>query len=258
MVKLPNLNFILFLFTALLTILPPLALAQNNAYTYQITDTEAVNGDILSMNEQGLVRVSTSYDKNLFGVLQEYPVAVVLTPDITKKPVITSGVAKVNVTTMNGPVQVGDLITSSTNSGKGQKATISGYVLGKALENYTEQDPQAVGQITVSIRIEFAELTTPRSATSLLQNLFVNILRGIETPQSFEQAIRISLAILVVLFGLIIALLILLRSIPKSVEAIGRNPLARRTIQITMIFVSILAITVIIITLIASFIILRL
>lgn len=211
---------------------------------YEITDTKAEEGDILVATEQGLFRAEKSFDNKMFGVVQEKPILVFRDNDTKGKPIIRTGVATVNITTLNGAIKYGDYITSSTLQGKGQKASESGYVLGIALANFDGKDaPQvdgpngkvSVGTIPMAIRVEYAELTNPRFAGRLFGFIGSSLLENVSDPKKFGSVIRYLLAGLILLLSFTFGFLTFSRSISKSIEALGRNPLARATIQLSMV-----------------------
>ncbi len=172
---------IVYSFLVVILFLPTAVHAQNQGLevtaVYEITDTDAIEGDILVVTDKGLVRAEKSFDNKMFGIIQDQPILIYQNKDIKGKPVIRSGVATVNVTTLNGPIKYGDYITSSTIRGKGQKASESGYVLGIAIgafdgANATEQvdgpnGKVALGKVPIAVRIEYSELTNPRFAGRL-------------------------------------------------------------------------------------------
>ena len=64
----------------------------------EIDDSEAVPGDILSVTAEGIVRSSTPYDANVFGVVVSSPVVSTGQRTVTSVPVLSAGRALVNVT----------------------------------------------------------------------------------------------------------------------------------------------------------------
>ena len=220
---------------------------------YQIADKEAVNGDLLVTSAEGLVRASQIYDQSLFGVLSTQPLVVYRSGE-GGQPVIRSGVAEVNVTSLGGPINIGDYITSSSTPGKGQKAIESGYVIGTALEPFNQDQ----GKIRVAVKIEYAEITAPRFLERLFSFLGRSLLQNINDPQKLGDLIRYIAAGLIVLLSFTFAFLTFSRSVGKSIEAIGRNPLARNTIQLTLILNLILMVITAIIGVVASVLIIRL
>lgn len=75
-------------------------------------------------------------------------------------PLALQGRVPVKVSSMNGPIQPGDDLTSSTIPGIAMKATNGGQIIGKALEGYTNSDPSAVGQISVFVTLTYRPTPT--------------------------------------------------------------------------------------------------
>src|SRR3989344_5128744 len=245
-VRLMRKFFFYFVFIILATNYP-IAYAQSQgleaASVYEISDADSIEGDILVATEVGLARAQKSFDNKMFGVLQNQPILVYRNSNAKGKPVVRSGVAAVNVTALNGPIKYGDYITSSPIVGKGQKASESGYVLGVAVGSFdgsgseTIDGPNgkvAVGKIAVAMRIEYAELTNPRFAGRLFSFVGSSFLENIQDPKRLGEIIRYIAAGLVLLLSFTFGFLTFSRSIAKSVEALGRNPLAKSTIQVSM------------------------
>jgi len=233
---------------------------------YEVADGDAAEGDILSTSEQGLTRSSIGFDNKMFGVLAETPLLVYRTPNLGK-PVVRSGIGQINVTTLNGPIKYGDYITSSQIPGKGQKASESGYVIGISLAAFdgggAEQidGPRgkvALGKIPVAISIEYAELTNPRFAGRLFGFIGTALLENVSDPRQFGNVIRYMAAGLVVLLSFTFAFLTFSRSIAKSIEALGRNPLAKNAIQLSIIINIVLLVVTGLIGIVASILIIRL
>ena len=198
---------------------------------FDIAYKDAKEGDILVTTDKGMVRAFKSFDNKIFGVVSETPIVVFKSADSKGKPVVRSGVAEVNVTTLNGPIKYGDYITSSTTPGKGQKASESGYVIGVALAEFTGTGE---GKIPVAVRIEYAELTNPRFAGRVFSFVGASFLENIKDPKQFGQVVRYIAAGLIVLLSFTFGFLTFSRTIAKSVEALGRNPLARSAIQLSI------------------------
>lgn len=67
------------------------------------------------------------------------------------------GQLPVKVTTENGNIQPGDLLTLSSTAGVAMKATKAGQMIGRAMEDYTNTDSHATGTIHVLINISYAD-----------------------------------------------------------------------------------------------------
>ncbi len=233
---------------------------------YEVKDTEAQEGDILTTTQQGLTRTEIGFDNKMFGVISDKPI-LVYRKETTGKPIIRSGITQVNVTTLNGAIKYGDYITSSSVAGKGQRASESGYVLGIALGEFSGEgapkvdSPQgqvASGKIPVALKVEYAELTNPRFAGRLFGFLGTALLENVSDPRQLGTVVRFIAAGLVILLSFTFGFLTFSRSIAKSIEALGRNPLAKSTIQLSMIINIGLLVVTGIIGIVASILIIRL
>lgn len=235
---------------------------------YTITDKEAVEGDIMVVSDQGMVRASKGFDNKMFGILEQNPILVFRNSDTPNgQPVVRTGVVDVNVTTLGGNIKYGDYITSSQIAGKATKAAQSGYVLGIALANFDGTNaptvtgpagPVASGKIPVALRIEYAELTNPRFAGELFGFVGSSFLENVRDPKQLGTIVRYLAAGLVILLSFTFAFLTFSRSIAKSVEALGRNPLAKSAIQLSMIINIVLLVITGVIGIVASILIIRL
>lgn len=234
--------------------------------TYTVNDKEARDGDILVTAENGLLRATREYDLRIFGILQDLPLIVNRDSSTDGLPVIRSGVAKVSVTTLNGNIKYGDYITASPIPGKGQKATRSGYAIGVSLASFDENTGEKVtfeekqyssGKIPVAVRIEYAEIDNPRFLDRIFSYLGISLLSYIRDPQQFGLVIRYIVAGLAILLSFTFGFLTFSRSISKSIEAIGRNPLAKEAIQLGMLFNIFLMIIIAVLGLVAAFLIVK-
>lgn len=213
--------------------------------TYDVTDKETVEGDILITTPKGLIRSNLPSDNRMFGILQNSPVVVFRIATGTDKPVVRTGVADVNVTIFNGPIAQGDYITSSEITGKGQRTEKSGYTIGTALapfdgstgEKITYNGKEYVlGKVPVAVRIEYSEISSARSLSRLFDMVGSAFLQDTRVPGKFTEIVKYFVAGVIMLISFLFAFVTFFRSVPKAIEAIGRNPLARNMIYISMVF----------------------
>lgn len=219
----------------------------NIATTFEIVDKEAVDGDIMSLseNDSTITRSKVAGDNKMYGVLVARPEIVYRTR--TDIPIARSGNAMVNVTSINGAIRIGDYITSSAIAGKGQKALeLSGYMIGVALENFdgtsgSNVDPAGKvkgGKINVAIGIGPASPILIRAAggaLGIVRQIVNAIWYNVGQSKQVEKLIRFILAALLVLLVIWISYRTFGRNVTKGIEAIGRNPLAKNSIQAMII-----------------------
>lgn len=227
---------------------PILAFAQNTssgtAFSISISDKNAKDGSIIISTPKGFALSSTTYDTNMYGVLTESP-AVYLqnTADTGLKPVTTSGKVYVSVSSINGNIKKNDFITTSTIAGVGQKATRNGMVLGTALEDYSNSNQKITGKILVALNPHF-NASFADTKTNVLE-----VLRNASDPTTLTQAtsLRYVVAAGLVLASFAIGFVFFGRVTSRGVEALGRNPLASHTIQMSLIFNLVAMIVIIIV-----------
>lgn len=258
-----------FFILVVIFLMPIVAWAQSGEISnvYDISDQSAVDGDILISESQGLNLAKTAYDTHLFGVLQGQPTLVMKRVDQTGKAVARYGTANVNVTTLGGAINTGDYITSSEIAGKGQKAVVSGFVIGVAMSPFTDKDGQTItyqnkqvasGQIPVSLNFQYTQLTTPNSASLFANTFTAALFQNMKDPDKFAKIFQYIAAGFTVFVSFIFGFFTFSRAIPKGIEALGRNPLARSSILFSIILNIILTVVTAAAGLIGALIIIRL
>lgn len=193
-----------------------------------------VDGSLVCSKDKAYVLCSEDYSLSLFGVVAENPVASIEGGELQEGVflVLSSGVTKVRVANIGGNIEEGDFVTSSTKFGVAQKAGQNGYVLGVALEPFQAASSDDEGLIAVNIDIH-PETTFGGSGTNLLSivrkgfsSLFLGPLDSLRYVLAFSVA-SISFALGFIYFG---------RVVKTGIEAVGRNPLAGKMIQLTVVF----------------------
>lgn len=197
-----------------------------------LNDQNPQNGDIVSYGVQGYYITSQIYDPAMVGVVTLNPAVSIETENIENaQPVMMNGNVQVNVVTVNGDIREGDLITSSDVKGAGMKASRAGYVLGTALADYSNPNKSQVGQIPVSLNIHYFFSDT-KVQTGLLDFFNLTTLATYEQP---TVAFKYFISGLVILMTIIVGFLSFGRMANTGIEALGRNPLAGRKIQVAIV-----------------------
>ena len=191
---------------------------QGLAVNVEVKGSDVREGDIISVTKEGYVKATQPYDSLIFGVVVSAPILSVKEKSDSTKPVVSSGEAYVLVSTSNGEIKEGDLITSSTTAGVGQKATSVGYTVGKALSEY--KDSSKAGLIPVIVNIGYGG-----GSASGGGSLF-SLIGIVANPENSRFVLGGIIGILV----LISVTIAFIRLISSGITAIGRNPLARATI----------------------------
>lgn len=225
--------FFFCLFFVLLEIWQNKTLAEKQQLTaayYPVIDKEVAVGDILAKSQDGLKKASAPCDPNIFGVVIEEAMVIFhkKTPDSFL--VATEGEVPVKVTNKNGEIKRGDFITSSDVAGIGQKMNQSGTALGTALEDFNEKE----GTILVGLNVQHVSLPGA-GAKPRLSDFFQLMTKHLERPENFPLVLRYIFAILLAAVSFFFGFSFAVRTMQKGVEAIGRNPLAKRSIQAAIV-----------------------
>jgi len=200
-------------------------LAQTSSSGVAVSMDLPVEGMIDGSIICGSTLCSIPYDASVMGVYTENP-AILLenTSLVGGKPVISSGKVYVR---FEGSIKKNEYVTTSDKPGVGQKATRNGYVLGTAAEDFAGPS----GKILVSLGMRPAVL-----ASGTADNLWEALRQGLSslylTPLS---ALRYAMAMIITLAAFVLAFIYFGRVAKSGVEAVGRNPLAGKTIEFTVI-----------------------
>lgn len=222
------------------------AISQAVALAISLTET-ATEGDIIVLTDQGYQISTNSTQSNIVGVVNFNPPVLIKdksfegSTDYT--PVITSGLTQVKVTNSNGDIKTGDLITVSSVKGSGEKSTIAGYVLGKALQDYTSDQ---IGKINVLVDIYFNTIGTDSGTDTQTSGIFgLFQISAAEVYKEPAKALRYLIAAIIIIASFIFGFASFGSIARNGIEALGRNPLASGRIQIGIFFNSLVAISII-------------
>ena len=228
------------------------------AKTYLISGEKVEFGDLVSFDRatQTFHLTSEESDQNLFGVVVTNP-AIVLRTSTEGVPLVNSGEVSVQVTTVNGPISAGDSITSSSIPGKGQRADFStSFIVGTALDSFPTLPTSTTTVVSTStvdgglIRVLLA--IGPKSAdaegsagtgdaTGDPTAGLLNVL-GVSTP--LATLIKYMLAALVVIGSIYVAFRSFGSNMKDSIISVGRNPLAKASIQSMVVLNTVLIVLV--------------
>lgn len=197
---------------------------------------EASDGSIICTDSEGFKACDTEFSTSIYGVVNNNPTAAIIDSELeSSQLVLTTGIVRVRVGPEGGNILEGDFITTSSTEGLGKKAERNGYVLGSSLEDVEFADGETEKTVLVAINIH------PSSVLSGNRNNLLQILRkGLAAP-IFDplDSLRYFLAALIAVMSFGMGLYYFGRVSKSGVEAIGRNPLARKMIQFS-IFINVL------------------
>lgn len=133
--------------------------------TYKSPAVNASTGTLVydaeTLTAAKLKRSTEKYQNNVLGVISTSPYETfgksAIGASESPNPVALIGRVPVKVSTANGAISPGDPITSSDMAGVGMKATQPGHIIGRALDYYSNSNPEKVGKILVFVNISWYE-----------------------------------------------------------------------------------------------------
>ncbi|MEK7143887.1 MAG: hypothetical protein AAB820_00950, partial [Patescibacteria group bacterium] len=122
------------------------------AENYPTFDETIEAGDVVSAdsdNPEHIVKSASFYEEKLLGVISTNPgVLLGKNNSTSSRPVALAGRVPVKVSAVNGPIKIGDYLTSSEIPGVAMRTIKPGMVIGMALEPFSGTD---IGRITVFV-----------------------------------------------------------------------------------------------------------
>lgn len=235
----------------LLTMLVPTAIAQENFVTagiarmYDIADDSVETGDIIVYDKQtDTYRRSLKGDRGFVGIVVESPLIVFQTLD-SGASVIGEGEVVVNVSNLNGPIEIGDFIGVSSLPGKGQRVEYGSPIVGVARSAFDEVLAEsslafegtsvALGRIVVSLDLGAIGVSDANMNTSELLRNEIAIGEAGETATTSAGIFKYVMAAFIAVGSLYVSFKNFGANIRSSVISVGRNPLAKRSIQAMVI-----------------------
>lgn len=252
------------------------ASAQNVPQGYQ-SDEQLQKGMIvrLKKNDGGKVEAITQADApDMLGVVvssNDSPVSL-SSPGVEQEVfVATNGQYDVLVSSQNGSIKIGDYITVSSIRGVGMKAGgAQQLVVGKALKDFSGKNGDVEGRTIIKTSAGEREVTLGRVPieVSVAHNPlyekdetsgvpeFLNKAAEVVTDRPVS-ALRIYAGLAVLVLSIFIAGGILYSGVRTGMIAIGRNPLAKRSIIRNLIQVTLMSLIVFVVGVFAVYLLLR-
>ena len=199
------------------------------ATQFKVADREASFGDIVVKVEGEIVRSKKPYDENIFGAVATNPMIVIGRAATDSLPIVTSGIAPIKVNGAYEAIKEGDFITSSDAPGIGRKAPYSGFVIGRALEDFDGE----IGIINVMVSPQEVVIDPDESWEEItFWSAIGRIIKAFE--RDVPQILRYALALFLVGGSFVFALRSFGRTLREGVVGISRNPLAKGSIRLAM------------------------
>jgi signal peptidase I len=227
-----------------------LAVSYEYAVTVPTEGGQGNPGDIVSYKDGSYSLSSVFQDGNMYGVIVDNASVSFEDRNLEQSKLVTSiGEVLLNVSAKNGNISEGDYVTSSDIPGVGVRASEDGQVLGVAMEGFSPDNSEDIGQIYILIDIK-----THFFGKGFSGNLLDIIRNSLTSPfMTPVQALRYLLAIAIIFASFVIGFSSFGKITGSSVEALGRNPLAGGAIRKVMFFNFILTFVIMAMGLIAAY-----
>ena len=204
---------------------------------YPIED-EVEDGDIISIIDNAYKKSQKTYDVSVIGVVTENPAIEISAQDFgaadNVHPVMNTGTAYVKVTTKNGDIKKGDGLTTSDIPGVAMKADRPGFAIGVADEDVSNLGDQ-VKKIKVSLNLHYNYLGQEKGFPDKLTFTDIFAITKLLEYQSPSAVMKYMFAGFVVIVSIIFGYLTFARIASRGIEAVGRNPLASRAINFSIV-----------------------
>lgn len=221
----------------------------------EVNEENIPDGSILSAGPAGAILTIVPYDSQILGVVSRNA-AIVLNNTTSENavPVISTGTVYVRVSSLEGDIKKGDLLASSVIPGVAVKAVKDGFVLGSALEDYSNSNTEAVASIAASLDLHY--FNSKPVFPGNLSDVFKLIL--LPTKEGPGPIFKYIMAGVVILGSMVLGFMSFGRAAAKGVEALGRNPSASKIIHLGIIFNVAIVVAIALAGLVVAFLILRL
>lgn len=259
----------------LLALLPGAVHAQNITQGY-LTDQELQNGMIVRLKPGEATKVEALAHKNasdMLGVVVAGSAAPVSLSDTSKNQVFVATFGKYNVlvSTQNGEIKSGDFISVSALDGVGMKAgNDQEIILGKAIGSFNGlNDAESRVALTDSvgakrdvalrrIGIDISVAHNPNYSGDITAGVprFLSRAAQLVTKKPVT-ALRIYAGLMTLVLALAVAGGIIYSGVRTGMTAVGRNPLAKKSIMRNMITIILMAIVVVMIGMVAVYLLLK-
>lgn len=249
--------------------------AQNVTQGY-LSDKALQNGIIVRLKPGDPTKVQAlKYHEgaDMLGVVVANNDAPISLSDPTTKQnfVAAFGKYEVLVSAQNGPVKPGDYITVSSVEGVGMKAgSDQEIILGKAIGSFNGQNDieskvtltdslggkQEVGLKRVQVDISISRNPNYAGDSTAGVPQFLSKAAQLVTNKPVT-ALRIYACLAILALCLVVAGMIIYSGVRTGMTAVGRNPLAKKTIWRNMITITLMAMIIVIIGVIAVYLLLK-
>jgi len=205
---------------------------------YYPIEEDVEDGDIISIIDNQYRKSQKTYDVSVIGVVTENPAIEISDQEYNanekRYPVMDTGTAYVKVTTKNGDIKKGDVLTTSDIPGVAMKADRPGFAIGVADEDVSGLGDE-VKKIRVAMHLHYNYLGQEKGFPDKLTFTDIFAITKLLEYQSPSAVMKYIFAGTVVVVSIIFGYLTFARIASRGIEAVGRNPLASKAINFSIV-----------------------
>lgn len=250
------------------------ATAQNVTQGYG-SDQQLQNGMIVRLTPKDAKKVEALKEANaqdMLGIVVSSTTAPlsIADPAASQTYVATFGKYNVLVSSQNGDIESGDYITISAIDGVGMKADVEQQmILGKALNRFSLKDAESVVEVSDAagnkrkvglkrIAVDISVSRNPNYSGDVTAGVPQVLSRAAQlVTKKPVTALRIYACLGILALSLAVSGMIIYSGVRTGMTAVGRNPLAKASIIRNMVAISLMAIVIVLIGVIAVYLLLK-
>jgi len=177
-------------------------------FNYLSIEGRVQEGSIVSASSRGYELCAKEYSEDVVGVVQKKGAVSFRGPAAEHRyPVTQVGTVPILVSAVNGDIQIGDYISTSTLPGVGMKASKQGAIIGIANTSFSSKRADEIGSIeaTLNIRSKNSKTdTNTNTNTNSNSNINISTKINIDTNKNTKESIPL------LFIGVGIALIVLI------------------------------------------------
>lgn len=232
----------------------------SQGYTTTVSDLTPGSLMGLTPGTNSAVPASSAQSYQLLGLVADKPL-IALSDGSNQVQVVISGPANALVSNINGDIKAGDRIASSPIVGVGMKAIDAGQVVGIAQMDFSKiattdqtitdksgtKHVIKVGAMPLQVSVSyFAGSSSQGALGSLLPPFVLASANSIAGQQ--VSPLRVLIGLLALVFGFVVAGIMLQAAVRSGMISVGRNPLAKKAVRKQLLDVCVTALVVLAVT----------
>ncbi len=207
---------------------------------FPIPNDQVEDGDLIGIKDYVYGKTTKEYDIGTVGVVTLNPAVEINDTEYKAEdkrfPIISEGTAYVKTTVKNGDIKKGDILTTSDIPGVAMKSTRPGFAIGIADMNFIKSnDPNEVKRIPVVMHLHYSYSGDEEGSPDKLAFTDIFAITKLLEYQSPSAILKYLFAAFVIIVSIVFGYFTFARIAARGIEAVGRNPLASKAINLSIV-----------------------